>query len=98
MSDSVVVILWNNYFTVSVFGWPDPRKARKIQSNCLIQHDQYNKVHLRGTQLPNLSGNSEMRSSLILSLRGPRTITGLAYSNSCCTTGSYDMIDSSRRP
>ena len=35
--------------------------------------------NLRGTQLPNLSGNSEMRSSLIRSLSGPRMITGLVY-------------------
>ena len=33
----------------------------------------------RGMQLPNLSGNSEMRSSLILSFRGPRMMTGRVY-------------------
>lgn len=31
---------------------------------------------LRGTQEPNLSGNSEMRSSLTRSFMGPRTMTG----------------------
>lgn len=34
--------------------------------------------YLRGTQDPNLSGNSDIRSSLILSFIGPRIITGLA--------------------
>ena len=35
--------------------------------------------HSRGTQLPNLSGNSEMRSSLMRSLSGPRMTTGRVY-------------------
>lgn len=36
------------------------------------------KKNLRGTQLPNFSGYSEIRSSFILSLRGPNMMTGLA--------------------
>lgn len=39
----------------------------------MIMHE-----YLRGTQDPNLSGNSEIRSSLILSFIGPRIMTGLA--------------------
>lgn len=35
--------------------------------------------HSRGTQLPYLSGNSEMRSSLIRSFSGPRMMTGRVY-------------------
>lgn len=35
-------------------------------------------VLLRGTQDPNLCGNSEMRSSLTRSFIGPKMITGLA--------------------
>ena len=53
--------------------------------------------YIRGTQLPNLSGNSEMRSSLILSLSGPKTITGRVCCNSCWTTASYDRMLSSAR-
>lgn len=34
--------------------------------------------HLRGTQDPNLSGNSDNKSSFILSLTGPRMMMGLA--------------------
>lgn len=41
------------------------------QRRCLDQD-------LRGTQEPNLSGNSEMRSSLTRSFMGPRTMTGRA--------------------
>ena len=59
--------------------------------------NRQNQRYIRGTQLPNLSGNSEMRSSLILSLSGPSTITGLVYCNSCCTTASYDRMFSSAR-
>ena len=36
-------------------------------------------MNLRGTQLPNLSGNSDIKSSLILSFNGPKIITGLMY-------------------
>ena len=36
-------------------------------------------AHSRGTQLPNLSGNSVMRSSLTRSFNGPRITTGRAY-------------------
>ena len=40
-------------------------------------------IHLRGTQLPNLSGNSVMRSSLMRSFNGPRITTGRAYFTAC---------------
>jgi len=49
----------------------------------------------RGTQLPNLSGNSEMRSSLMRSLSGPRTITGRVYCIVNCCTASYESTFSS---
>ena len=52
-------------------------------------------LYVRGTQLPNLSGNSDIRSSFILSFNGPRTITGRVYCNSCWTTASYESIFSS---
>lgn len=51
--------------------------------------------NLRGTQLPNLSGNSEMRSSLMRSLSGPRTITGRVYCIVNCCTASYESTFSS---
>lgn len=46
------------------------------------QINQISDLHLldlldsRGTQEPNLSGNSEMRSSLTRSFMGPSTMTG----------------------
>ena len=52
-------------------------------------------MHIRGTQLPNSSGNSCIRSSFNLSFKGPRIITGLVYLSSCCATHSYDKIISS---
>lgn len=45
----------------------------KPESLCDWQHN-----YLRGTQDPNLSGNSDNRSSFILSLTGPRMMMGLA--------------------
>lgn len=52
-------------------------------------------VDSRGTQLPNLSGNSEMRSSLMRSLSGPRTMTGRVYCIVSCCTASYESTFSS---
>lgn len=52
-------------------------------------------MNLRGTQLPNLSGNSEIRSSLIRSLSGPRMMTGRVYSTCKRWTVSYDNTASS---
>lgn len=60
---------------------------------CLLH--KFLSFNLRGTQLPNLSGNSEMRSSLTLSFRGPRMMTGLVYWICNCCTASYDNTVSS---
>lgn len=45
--------------------------------------------YLRGMQLPNLSGNSEMRSSFIRSFNGPRIITGRVYFTENSDTVKY---------
>ena len=42
-----------------------------------------------GTQEPNLDGNSLIKSSFSLSLRGPKMITGRVYSRSISWTASY---------
>lgn len=75
---------------------------------CLLVYDDYTirykqlkhfsgvrGVNLRGTQLPNLSGNSEIRSSLIRSFSGPRMMTGRVYSTCKRWTVSYDSTASS---
>ena len=51
----------------------------KHKLKLLLKKFAENKKYLRGTQLPNLSGNSLIRSSLIRSLSGPKMMTGLVY-------------------
>lgn len=77
---------------------PTYRRREREFSPILKINTKYRRkvsVNSRGTQLPNLSGNSEMRSSLMRSLSGPRTITGRVYCIVSCCTASYDNTFSS---
>ena len=53
------------------------RYNRPFMTGCGCGYCYFRDQHSRGTQEPNLSGNSEMRSSLTRSFIGPRTMTGL---------------------
>ena len=56
-----------------------PSYDSKHYCKCTLLKKAHNVTLLRGTQLPNLSGNSVMRSSLMRSFSGPRITTGRAY-------------------
>lgn len=48
----------------------------RVEQDQTLQTNTDFSLDLRGTQDPNLSGNSEIRSSLIRSFMGPRMMTG----------------------
>lgn len=98
-----MLMFWTKMF-VNMFTVREEITASKREYNIVAAHSKtiisfclFHKffIYLRGTQLPNLSGNSEMRSSLTLSFSGPRMMTGLVYCICNCCTASYDNTVSS---